>query len=175
MKKQKIFNQRLSARLLYLLLIGITFASCSVEEVLTKSKISEKDIKINHLTYNEFNQKTQNVKNKPNLEGLISEKAYARTSEDSSDYIIYTDKIIEASKDDYKSFTMFLKAPTSTKNVYYNIVFKIKDEITEVFILKYTKTESGIVEELITKFKSREGILGGGKNVLQVIDQFEES
>ena len=166
-------------RFLYLLIgihiLAFTLFSCSVEESITKNKISERDIKIKNLTYSEFNKKTQNVKNKPNLEGLISENAYARTAEDSSKYEIYTDKIIEASKDDYTSYTMFLKAPTSTEKVYYNIVFKVKGEITEVFILKYTKTESGIVEEVITTFKSREGILGGGKNVLQVIDQFDGS
>lgn len=162
---------------LILLLICITFVRCSLEEDFTKerTKITIQDIKMKHITYKEFNRKTQFVKNKPNIGTMVSQNIHARTTADSSYYTIYTDKITEISKDNYTSYTMLLKTPDTTKNVYYNIVFEVRNETITVFIVKYTKSDNGLLKETITTFRYTSGDTSRGPNEFQqYIEDFEE-
>lgn len=158
--------------------ILIFLFGCSVEEDFMKKNqtVYQQNIKTKRITYNEFNQKTQFLRNKLVIDEMISEKMQERSSEESPDYLIYTDKITEITKDGYTSYTMLLKAPTSTNNLYYNIVFEVKNETVTVFIVKYTKSENGIFDEIITTYKTNEEFPGGGANELRMyIEDFDSS
>lgn len=163
-------------KLSILLFLVSLFISCSPEEnfIKNKSAISLQDIKTKHINYNDFNRKTQFVKNKPNISPMISENQMGRLAADTSDYVIYSDKIIETIFNDYTSYTMLLKTPNTTKNVYYNIVLEVRNDNTEVLILKYTKSESGILEETITAYRSSEDFPPGGSIELKMyIEDFD--
>lgn len=154
------------------------FISCSLEENFVKNKtaISLQDIKTKQINYSDFSRKTQYVKNKPDISPMISENQMARLAADTSDYVIYSDRIIETIFNDYTSYTMLLKTPNTTKNVYYNIVLEVRNNTTEVLILKYTKTESGVLEETITAFRSPVDDTppsGGSIELKEFIDGFD--
>lgn len=163
-------------KLSILLFLVSLFISCSPEENFVKNKtaISLQDIKTKQINYNDFSRKTQYVKNKPDISPMISENRMARLATDTSDYVIYSDKIIETIFNDYTSYTMLLKTPNTTKYVYYNIVLEVRNNTTEVLILKYTKTESGILEETITSFRSSEDFPSGGSiDLKKYIEDFD--
>ena len=163
-------------KLSILLFLVSLFISCSPEEnfIKNKSAISLQDIKTKQINYNDFSRKTQYVKNKPNISSMISENQMARLATDTSDYVIYSDRIIETIFNDYTSYTMLLKTPNTTKYVYYNIVLEVRNNTTEVLILKYTKTESGILEETITAFRSSEDFPSGGSiDLKKYIEDFD--
>lgn len=168
-------KQRIRKLSILLFLVSL-FISCSPEENFIKNKnaISIQDIKTKHINYNDFSRKTQFVKNKPDISPMISENQMGRLAADTSDYVIYSDKIIEAIYNDYTSYTMLLKTPNTTKNVYYNIVLEVRNNNTEVLILKYTKSESGILEETITAFRSSEDFPSGGSiDLKKYIEDFD--
>ena len=165
-------------KLSILLFLVSLFISCSPEENFVKNKtaISLQDIKTKQINYNDFSRKTQYVKNKPDISPMISENQMARLATDTSDYVIYSDRIIETIFNDYTSYTMLLKTPNTTKYVYYNIVLEVRNNTTEVLILKYTKTESGILEETITAFRSPVDDTppsGGSIELKEFIDGFD--
>lgn len=163
-------------KILFLFIISTTFVSCSLDEDFVKNQksISLQDIKANHINYTDFNRKTQFVKNKPNFDNMISHNIMEKASVDTTDYVIYTDRITELAYNDYTSYTMLLKTPNTSKNVYYNIIFEVQNQNTTVFIVKYTKFNSGILEGNITSFRASEDFTGGGPDLLQkYIDDFE--
>lgn len=169
-----------SLKLTIFSIIGISFFACSIEDnfVNNQEYLSQKNIKFKNISYDEFNKKTNFVKNKPNLDGLMfkNNNVFSRTEGENSEYLIYTDKISEVNKDEYTSYTMLLKTPNSSENIFYNIIFEIKNEMTTIFIVKYTKSNNGFLDELITTYRSSEDFLGGGSNLLQVyIEDFENA
>jgi hypothetical protein len=165
-------------KLIILFFTVTSLVSCSNEEIYMKNQkhLTEKDLKFKRISYDEFNQKTAFFKNKPNFDGMVLEngKIYARENSKNSEYIIYTDKISEIITDDYISYTMLLKTPKSSENIFFNIIFEIKNDITSIFIVKYSKSKNGAFEHNITTYRSSEENYNNGANILQMyIDNFD--
>lgn len=128
---------------LFLLAIIAIFTIVACEKDLYEDAINQdKEINIKPISLEKFNSKIRQMKNKPEIERfMVSSKknsALSRT-ESTSEFEIITDDIKEITQGDYTSYTMYLKTPDTTNNIY-NITIEEIDGNSYFFITKYIPT-----------------------------------
>ena len=122
---------------LFLLAIIAIFTIVACEKDLYEDAINQdKEINIKQISLEKFNSKMRQMKNKPEIERfMVSSRngsALSRT-ESTSEFEIITDDIKEITQGDYTSYTMYLKTPDTTNNIY-NITIEEIDGNSSFFI-----------------------------------------
>lgn len=125
---------------LFLLAIIAIFVIVACDKDLYEEAINQdKEINIKQISLEKFNSKMRQMKNKPEIERfMVSSRngsALSRT-ESTSEFEIITDDIKEITQGDYTSYTMYLKTPDTTNNIY-NITIEEIDGNSSFFITKY--------------------------------------
>jgi hypothetical protein len=125
---------------LFLLAIIAIFVIVACDKDLYEEAINQdKEINIKQISLEKFNSKMRQMKNKPEIERfMVSSRngsALSRT-ERTSEFEIITDDIKEITQGDYTSYTMYLKTPDTTNNIY-NITIEEIDGNSSFFITKY--------------------------------------
>ena len=125
---------------LFLLAIIAIFTIVACDKDLYEEAINQdKEINIKQISLEKFNSKMRQMKNKPEIERfMVSSRngsALSRT-ESTSEFEIITDDIKEITQGDYTSYTMYLKTPDTTNNIY-NITIEEIDGNSSFFITKY--------------------------------------
>ncbi len=135
-----------STRKILALLFLIILSSCEKDLYEDAIKNNERDFKIRTVTFEEFNSNLVQFKNIPKVNGKfyssIKNNSLARESEHG--VIIYMDEIKEIIKENYVSYTMYLKTPETKFNTFFNITIENKNGVSSIFLTKYTTTNNWI-------------------------------
>lgn len=122
------------------ILIFLTVFGCRQDDLYdaSESQLYKKaeDINIRNISFNEFNNRLDAMRNRPNIEEFISNSA------GESDWIVYTDEIKEITKGDYTSYTLYLQTPDTKEYNFYNLTIEEKGENTYVFVTKYSASDN---------------------------------
>ncbi len=135
-------NELKKIKLLLIAFIAIlTIVACE-KDLYDGAIQQEKQINIKPISLEKFNSKIRQMKNRPEIERfMVSSRngsALSRT-ESTSEFEIITDEIKEITQGDYTSYTMYLKTPDTTNNIY-NITIEEIDGNSSFFITKYIPT-----------------------------------
>ncbi|MQP53689.1 MULTISPECIES: hypothetical protein [unclassified Flavobacterium] len=128
-----------------LLFLTAVFSIIACEKDLYEDAIQQnqdKQINIKQISLEKFNSKMRQMKNKPDLERfMVSSKNSSLQSraESTSEFEIVTSDIKEITQGNYTSYTMYLKTPDTTSNIY-NITIEEIDGYSSFFITKYIPT-----------------------------------
>lgn len=124
------------------LIIPFLYLSCEKDmyENLQNIKMNNKNVLIKNITLEEFNQKMNFVKNKPNLNKLMKSSKntnHLNKTTIGNDIIIYTDDIKYVTIGDYSSYTMYLKMPNTSNNIFYNITIEERNGNVKILVNEY--------------------------------------
>ncbi len=128
---------------LFLIALIAIFTIVACEKDLYDGAIQqEKQINIKPISLEKFNSKMRQMKNKPEIvRFMVSSKNSSLLSrtESTSEFEIITDDIKEITQANYTSYTLFLKTPDTTNNIY-NITIEEIEGHSSFFITKYIPT-----------------------------------
>ena len=156
-----------------LMAIIAMFVSVSCEKDLYEDLINQdKQIKIKQISLEKFNLKMSQAKNNLEMQKfMVSSKSsnFNSRTESNSKFEIYTDDIKEITQGDYSSYTMYMKTPDATNNIY-NITIEEVGDYSNFFITKYKPTTYWLENkdqpyegEIITYRESNTNHIGGNK------------